>query len=138
MGRYYQELDNDDFEGKFWFGTQSSTALDRFGIEANEPNVIEYSYDESDIENITKVLNNMEKTIFKRINSIEFASSNVNHIRLCDTQDIDKARTYIYNLADSYEEDKNFCSLLADYELCSLVERTVKKHSCCTVQCELE
>ena len=48
MGRYF----TGDIEGKFWFGLQSSTAADRFGVIYNEPNYVEYYYDQKDLENV--------------------------------------------------------------------------------------
>lgn len=44
MGRYY----NGDIEGKFWFGVQSSTDADFFGVSHTEPNYVEYFYEKED------------------------------------------------------------------------------------------
>ena len=46
MGRYY----SGDINGKFWFAVQSSTAANRFGSSYYEPNYVEYSFDESHLE----------------------------------------------------------------------------------------
>lgn len=46
MGRYY----SGDINGKFWFAVQSSTAADRFGSSYYELNYVDYSFDESHLE----------------------------------------------------------------------------------------
>lgn len=46
MGRYY----SGDINGKFWFAVQSSTAADRFGSKHYQPNYVNYSFDESHLE----------------------------------------------------------------------------------------
>lgn len=48
MGRYYEG----DIEGKFVFGSQSSTAADRFGVEGETPGYVDYYYDESNLEDL--------------------------------------------------------------------------------------
>lgn len=53
MGRYY----NGDIEGKFWFGVQSSTDADFFGVTGS-PSYIEYYFD---LEDQTKVKSGIEK-----------------------------------------------------------------------------
>lgn len=59
MGRYY----SGDINGKFWFAVQSSTAADRFGSSYYEPNYVEYSFDESHLEEceaeIQRILDNL-------------------------------------------------------------------------------
>lgn len=45
MGRYY----SGDIEGKFAFGVQSSNAADRFGVEGQPPDYIEYNYNQDDM-----------------------------------------------------------------------------------------
>lgn len=52
MGRYY----SGDIEGKFWFGVQSSSAADRFGVEGYEPNYINYCFQKEDLPKVTKEL----------------------------------------------------------------------------------
>jgi len=50
MGRYY----NGDIEGKFWFAVQGSTNADRFGRHHNEPNYVEYYFDDEALPEIKK------------------------------------------------------------------------------------
>lgn len=48
MGRYY----SGDIEGKFWFAVQPSDDASFFGGNVYEPQVINYEFEESDIETI--------------------------------------------------------------------------------------
>lgn len=48
MGRYY----SGDIEGKFWFGVQSSTAADRFGVSHQQPNYVDYYYYYDDLPKV--------------------------------------------------------------------------------------
>lgn len=74
MGRYY----SGDIQGKFWFGVQSSSDADYFGVEGVAPSCLEYYFDENNlpeveegIENCKKELGDWEKKIdkfFKEIN----------------------------------------------------------------------
>jgi len=74
MGRYY----DGDISGKFWFGVQSSTAADRFGVigepmEFDEDDEYEddfyenlpitYSFDEDDLPKVNKEIEVIEKRI---------------------------------------------------------------------------
>ena len=52
MGRYY----SGDIDGKFMFGIQSSTSADRFGSTYNEPNYVEYYFDEDQLDTIKEQL----------------------------------------------------------------------------------
>tara|TARA_R110002153_G_scaffold246678_3_gene402569 strand:- start:2963 stop:3337 length:375 start_codon:yes stop_codon:yes gene_type:complete len=60
MGRYY----SGDIEGKFWFGVQSSTAADRFGVTHCEPDYVNYYFDKDhDLEDVQKELKSIEEKI---------------------------------------------------------------------------
>lgn len=59
MGRYY----SGDIRGKFWFGLQSSTAADRFGVSHNEPNYVEYYYEEEDLEEVVAEIKRIEEKL---------------------------------------------------------------------------
>ena len=56
MGRYY----SGDIEGKFVFGSQSSTAADRFGVEGHTPGYLEYYYDETNLDDLETELKLIE------------------------------------------------------------------------------
>ena len=67
MGRYY----NGDIDGKFWFGLQSSIAADRFGVEHNEPNYVEYCFYEDDIEGVQEEIENILEDLGEKIEIID-------------------------------------------------------------------
>tara|TARA_R110001599_G_scaffold65178_1_gene183646 strand:- start:924 stop:1310 length:387 start_codon:yes stop_codon:yes gene_type:complete len=56
MGRYYEG----DIEGKFVFGSQSSTAADRFGVEGTTPGYVDYNFDEDDLISVGEELKIIE------------------------------------------------------------------------------
>ena len=56
MGRYYEG----DINGKFVFGSQSSEAADRFGVEGQAPGYLDYYFDKDNLEDLEMELNNIE------------------------------------------------------------------------------
>ena len=66
MGRYYRG----DIEGKFWFGLQASDCASRFGGEANEPQYIEYRFDEDDLDGIKLEIANIENSLGENLQKI--------------------------------------------------------------------
>ena len=74
MGRYY----SGDIEGKFWFAVQSSNAADRFGQQGYEPNYINYSFQEEDLEAVEEEIANIEATLGDKKQKLDdfFASVN--------------------------------------------------------------
>ena len=66
MGRYYRG----DIEGKFWFGLQTSDCAMRFGGEANEPQYIEYKFDEDDLDGIKKEIAKIQESLGENLNRI--------------------------------------------------------------------
>jgi hypothetical protein len=67
MGRYY----SGDIEGKFWFALQSSLAADRFGVTHNEPNFVEYYFDEDNLEDVENEIKSIEESLGDKLKSIE-------------------------------------------------------------------
>lgn len=59
MGRYYYG----DIEGKFWFAVQSSDAADRFGVLGVQPEILNYFYQEDDLDLVEDEILEIEKTI---------------------------------------------------------------------------
>ena len=59
MGRHYYG----DIEGKFWFGVQDSDSADRFGVEGQVPNFLEYYFNEDDIETVENELKNIKHNL---------------------------------------------------------------------------
>lgn len=73
MGRYY----SGDINGKFWFGVQSSNAADRFGVTGQEPNYLEYSFDESDKQSVEDELKEIKEKLGDQLQKIdEFFNTN--------------------------------------------------------------
>ena len=67
MGRYY----SGDIEGKFWFGLQSSTSADRFGVEHNEPNYVEYYYSDEDLEGVRREIKKIKQNLGDKLQKID-------------------------------------------------------------------
>ena len=67
MGRYYSGM----IEGKFWFGLQSSTAADRFGVTHNEPLYVEYYFGEDDLEGVEEEIKYIQDTLGDKLDVIE-------------------------------------------------------------------
>ena len=67
MGRYYYG----DIEGKFWFGLQSSTSADRFGVEGQAPNYLNYYFDKGDLEGVQEKLAWIEKYLGKDLKILQ-------------------------------------------------------------------
>lgn len=74
MGRYY----SGDIEGKFWFGVQSSTAADRFGVTHNEPEYVTYHYSEDDLDDVENEIKRIEDTLGEKKHKLDqfFAQKN--------------------------------------------------------------
>ena len=48
MGRYYEG----DIDGKFWFGVQSSSDADYFGVEGTQPGFLDYNFEKDDLDKV--------------------------------------------------------------------------------------
>ncbi len=67
MGRYY----SGDIEGKFWFALQSSDCADRFGVTGVQPEVLNYYFDESDLESVEEEIKNIEESLGDKLQLID-------------------------------------------------------------------
>jgi hypothetical protein len=67
MGRYY----NGDIQGKFWFALQSSAAADRFGVSGEQPSVLKYYFEESDLEGVEEEITRIEQSLGDKVKVIE-------------------------------------------------------------------
>ena len=67
MGRYY----SGDIEGKFWFALQSSDCADRFGVQGYQPEVLNYCFEESDLESVEEEIARIEESLGEQIKVIE-------------------------------------------------------------------
>ena len=59
MGRYI----SGDIERKLWFAVQASDAADRFGVQGQHPNYLDYYFDEDDLQKVTKEIKSIEQSI---------------------------------------------------------------------------
>ena len=74
MGRYY----SGDIEGKFWFALQSSDCADRFGVSGYQPSVLNYYFDEDNLEDVEEEIARIEQNLGDKIKVIDdfFESKN--------------------------------------------------------------
>jgi len=72
MGRYF----SGDIEGKFWFAVQSSDCADRFGVQGYQPEVLNYFFEESNLEGVEQEIANIETKLGDKLKIIDdfFAS----------------------------------------------------------------
>lgn len=61
MGRYY----NGDINGKFWFAVQSSNDADFFGVTGFQPEVLNYCFEEEDLEGVKEGVDTCLKELGK-------------------------------------------------------------------------
>lgn len=67
MGRYY----SGDIEGKFWFALQGSDSADRFGVQGYQPEVLNYYFEESDLEGVEEEIKNIEESLGDKLQLID-------------------------------------------------------------------
>ena len=67
MGRYY----SGDINGKFWFALQGSDAADRFGVTGEQPNILTYYFDESNLEDVEEEIKNIEDSLGDKLQLID-------------------------------------------------------------------
>ena len=67
MGRYY----SGDIDGKFWFALQSSDCADRFGVTGEQPNFINYYFDEDNLEDVEDEIKNIEESLGDKLQLID-------------------------------------------------------------------
>lgn len=110
MGRYY----SGDIEGKFWFAVQSSNCADRFGSIGNEPSYIEYYFDEEQLSEVKKEIQNLEQFLGDKKEKLDkfFAERN-------GYSDSDLGKIGI-----SEQELKEYADLLMGYEIRDCIENT--------------
>ena len=59
MGRYY----SGDIDGKFWLAVQSSDDANYFGVKGEQPNLLEYHYDDDDLPTVKECIENCENCL---------------------------------------------------------------------------
>ena len=119
MGRYF----SGDINGKFWFGTQSSDAADRFGIEGYVPEYLRYSFDKKNLEGVEKEIKNIEETLGEKLALInEFFKEKESY----SSSDLNKAGITGNDLSE-----------YADLELGIQIRDCIKKLGYCSFEAEL-
>ena len=124
MGRYYYG----DIEGKFWFAVQPSNSADRFGVEGQAPNFLEYRFDEDDIETVENELNDIKKALgddFEKLNKFFTEHSSYNDKEIAKLLGVDETEVLWY------------LSEFADYNLGLNILNKLKEHGICEFNAEL-
>ena len=124
MGRYY----SGDIEGKFWFGIQSSDSADRFGVIGNEPQYLEYWFQEDDLPKVQEELERIHKQFgedFKRIDAFFFGRKSYTDKELAEY--LGTAEPFARQLLQEY----------ADYELGKKIEKSIIDNGECSFEAEL-
>ena len=124
MGRYY----SGDIEGKFWFGVQSSAAADRFGVTGSHPEILEYYFDEENLETIEEELS----TILESLNGFkdkldEFFENNSSYTYEKLSEYLNVSGIKVRKLLVDY----------ADYELGEKILKCIKEYGSCAFDAEL-
>ena len=117
MGRWY----TGDIDGKFWFGLQSSTAADRFGVSYNEPNYVEYNFFEDDLEGVQEEIENILEDLGEKIEIMDkyFNSSD--------------ARDTLSDAGITNKEIGDYADLLLGIK----ISDCIKENGCCEFEAEL-
>jgi hypothetical protein len=115
MGRYY----SGDIEGKFMFAVQSSTAADRFGSTYNEPNYVEYYFDEEQLDTIKEQLD-MLRPAYDKVDKFHSEIESFNREEMSE-----------------YEITEQEMSDYADYKLGEQILNCVLENGSCCFTAEL-
>lgn len=115
MGRYY----SGDIEGKFMFAVQSSTAADRFGSTYNEPNYVEYYFDEEQLDTIKEQLD-MLRPAYEKVDKFYSEIESFNREEMAE-----------------YEITEQEMSDYADYKLGEQILNCVLENGSCCFTAEL-
>lgn len=124
MGRYY----SGDIEGKFWFGVQSSTAADRFGVTASDPNYVTYYFEKENEEEIKNELALIKKNLGKYKQKLD--------------KFFDNCKGYTHEELDTYlkvepEKRSYLLSEYADLLLGEKILKCIQETGSCTFDAEL-
>lgn len=124
MGRYY----SGDIEGKFWFGVQSSTAADRFGVTASDPNYVTYYFEKENEEEIKNEIALIKKNLGKYKQKLD--------------KFFDNCKGYTFEELDTYlkvepERRSYLLSEYADLLLGEKILKCVQETGSCTFDAEL-
>jgi len=67
MGRYYEG----DIDGKFWFGVQSSSDADYFGVEGSTPGFLDYNFEKDDLDKVAVGISECKRYLEKYENKLD-------------------------------------------------------------------
>jgi len=125
MGRYY----SGDIDGKFWFGLQSSDAADRFGVNGQTPDYLEYYFDKDNIGEVEAELKSIKEKLGK------------NYDLILKAQKEYKSGSFVDDLAKvldvTKKEATSILSEFADYELGEEILKCLQDKGDCQFNAEL-
>jgi hypothetical protein len=121
MGRYY----SGDIQGKFWFGAQSSIAANRFGVQHQEPSVVNYYFEQDNLEDVEQELKNIEESLGGKLKLLDDFMNDDARIGYTDNE--------ILDLGISKEEFSEY----ADWTLGIKIRDCIKEQGSCEFEAEL-
>ena len=124
MGRYI----SGDIETKLWFAVQPSDAADRFGVTGEQPEILEYWFQEEDLELVEDEINSIIKSLGKYKDLLDkfFNENNVySDQKLSDNLQVDE------------KETKKLLREYADLELGIKIRDCIKKNGSCSFTAEM-
>lgn len=128
MGRYY----DGDINGKFMFGVQSSDAADRFGVIGEKPNLLDYYFDEDNLDSLKEGLKEIEN------NFGELKDSLLAYFDLYkDPEDAPLSFSEYLEKGDKPKLNANLLSEYADYILGKRIYNCIKEQGSCGFTAEL-
>lgn len=116
MGRYY----SGDIDGKFWFGVQSSDAADRFGVTGEQPPILNYYFEEDNLDSVCEEIKNIEESLGDKIKVIESFDNGYTSKMLLDAniseQDLSEYADLLLGrkIRDCIQE-QGYCEFQAEY-----------------------
>ena len=124
MGRYI----SGDIETKLWFAVQPSDAADRFGVTGEQPEILEYWFQEEDLESVEDEINSIIESLgkYKDLFDKFFNENNV-----YDTQNLSD------HLQIDEKETKKLLREYADLELGIKIRDCIKKNGSCGFTAEM-
>ena len=122
MGRWYGCNNGTGFEGKFWFGVQSSTALGKMGFAERSESIVTYDLNDEDIPILHEYMDDV------RAESPDMPSD-----ELIIASNYEALYKYS-NEADQRGED---LEMLANYEIALKSLMALKECGYISVDCEL-
>lgn len=118
MGRYY----SGDIDGKFWFAVQNSDAADRFGVTGETPNILNYYFDESNLDDVESEIKSIEESLGDKVKILD--------------DFFDKTNGYTDKDLEDIGIDRNDLSDYADLELGKKIRDCIKENGSCSFEAE--